>query len=103
MHHNQEYQVLIRNTIKKSVYKSIKRTIASDVTESLFDAIIQIEEELHTIKTKVPNWNTTLRQQLVTNTIGILLSNELTIEELLENGLEIGQAALLELTLNDMR
>ena len=82
------------------MYKSIKRTI--DVTESQ-NARMKIEEELHSIKTKVTSWNTTLHQQLLTNTIVLLLSNEPTIEELLENGSEFGQAALLELTLNDMR
>ena len=64
---------------------------------------MKLEEELHSIKTKVLSWKTLSRQQVLTNTIGILLSNEPSIEDLLENGLEIGQAALLELTLKDMK
>ena len=64
---------------------------------------MKIEEEYNSIITKVPNWNTSNRLQILPNTIGMLLSNEPTTEDLLTNDLKIEQSTILELTLNDMK
>ena len=64
---------------------------------------MKIEEEYNSLLTKVPNWSTQERQKSLQSTIGILLSNEPTMEELLENDLEISKATLLELTLTNMK
>ena len=51
----------------------------------------------------IPDWKTEERKRTLKYTIGILLSNEPTIEELLTNDLDINKPTLLELTLNNMK
>jgi hypothetical protein len=58
---------------------------------------------MNSITKNIPDWETESRKQTLTYTIGLLLSNEPTIEELLTNDLEIDKPTLLELTLNNMK
>ena len=51
---------------------------------ALFDARIKLEEELHSLKHKAPNWSTNNRQISIENAIGNLLSVEPITEELLD-------------------
>ena len=94
---------LIRNTIRQSVHDSLKDTPTNKLTEALFHSRICLEEELNSITKNIPNWETETRKLTLTTTIGMLLSNEPTIEELLTQELEIEKPTLLELTLNNMK
>ena len=103
MHKDIEYQKLIRNTILQSVYDSLKETPSIKLTEALFYSRLLLEEELNSITKNIPNWETEKRKQTLTHKIGLLLSNEPTIEELLTNELKIERPTLLELTLTNMK
>ena len=45
VHKDPTYQKLIRNTIRKTIYDSIKKTPISEVSNALFEARMKIEEE----------------------------------------------------------
>ena len=60
-------------------------------------------EEYVSLHTKVPNWNTQARKNTLEYTMNLLLSNEPTNEELLQNTLTISKPALLEYTLLQMK
>ena len=60
-------------------------------------------EEYISLKEKVPNWNTVTRRTTLEHTICILLSNEPTNDELLQNKLTITKPALLEYVLLQMK
>ena len=64
---------------------------------------MKIEDEYNSILTMIPDWKTEERKRTLKYTIGTLLSNEPTIEELLTNDLDINKPTLLELTLNNMK
>ena len=58
IHKDPDYQKLIRNTIRKTIYDSIKKTPTSVVSNALFEARMKIEEEYNSLLTEVPNWST---------------------------------------------
>ena len=66
---------------------------------ALFDARIKLEEELYSLKHKVPYWSTKNRQISIETAIGNLLSLEPTNEELLEERLTLNKPLLLEYVL----
>ena len=70
---------------------------------ALFDARIKLEEELHSLKHKAPNWSTNNRQISIENAIGNLLSVEPTNEELLDVKLMLNKPLLLEYVLSKMK
>ena len=55
---------------------------------------MKLTEELNSIKSKVPNWETTQRQNTLEYTIATIVSTEPTLEELLENNHDISKSAL---------
>ena len=95
--------MLIINTIRKTVLGALKPTPQLELTSALFEARIQTEEETKSIKTLVPTWNTQQHLAQLQLSIATLLSNEPTMEELLENDHEISKPTLLELALTNMR
>ena len=70
---------------------------------ALFDARIKLEEELHSLQQKVPNWATHTRQTSIEATIGHLLSLEPTNEELLKEDITMSRPLLLEYVLGKMK
>ena len=62
-----------------------------------------LEEELHQIETKIPNWNTQSRQNTLRHTIAHLLSNEPTNSILIDRDLTISKPNLLEFILQKMK
>ena len=103
IHNNIDYQILIKNTIKKAIFSSIEKTQKTNVQEALFDTRIKLYEEYKSLHMKVPNWNTTDRKNTLEYTMNLLLSNEPTNEELLQNTLTISKPALLEYILLQMK
>ena len=103
IHNNTDYQILIKNTIKKSIFSCLEKTQAIKVQEALFDTRMKLYEEYISLHTKVPKWNTQARKNTLEYTINLMLSNEPTNEELLENTLTISKPALLEYVLLQMK
>ena len=103
IHQNIDYQILIKNSIKKAIFSCINKTQKNNMEEALFDTRIKLYEELDSLQNKTPNWNTTNRQNTLKHTIHHLLSLEPTNEELLENDLTISKPALLEYILLQMK
>jgi hypothetical protein len=103
IHKNPEYEKLIRNTVRKSVYDSLKETPSLRLSQALFESRMSIEEEYNSIINNIPDWKTEERKRTLNHTIDTQPSNEPTIEELLTNELDISKPTLLELTLNYMR
>ena len=90
-HNDPTYIRLIKNTIKTAIYSCIKPNINTDLEIGLFEARIKLEEELHSLETKVPNWNTHTRQNTLRHTIAHLLSNEPTNSTLIDRDLTISK------------
>ena len=103
IHNNIDYQILIKNTIKKAIFSSLEKNEKIKVQEALFDTRIKLYEEYTSLQRKVPNWNTQSRKHTLEYTMNLLLSNEPTNEELLQNNLTISKSALLEFTLLQMK
>ena len=103
IHNNTDYQILIRNSIKKSIFSCLEQTKEIQVQEALFDTRIKLYEELSSLQNKVPNWNTQTRKATLEYTIGVLISNEPTNEELLQNKLTVSKPTLLEYVLQQMK
>ena len=99
LHKNPDYQILIKNSIKKAIFSCISKTQKINLQEALFDTRIKLYEEYMSLHTKTPNWNTQDRKNTLEITMNLLLSHEPTNEELLENSLTINKAALLEYVL----
>ena len=66
---------------------------------SLFEARIKLEEELYSLQTKAPHWNTQIRQNTLQHTIAHLMSQEPTNEALLSRPLSISKPQVLEFVL----
>ena len=98
-HNDITYQKLIKNSIKKALFSCVIPTIQTDVEIGLFEARIKLEEELHSLHTKTPHWNTSTRQNTLEHTIAQLLSLEPTNEALLSRPLSISKPQLLEFIL----
>ena len=103
IHNSTDYQILIKNSIKKAIFSSLEKTPKIQLQEALFDTRIKLFEEYTSLHTKVPNWNTQARKNTLEYTINLLLSNEPTNEELLQNTLAISKPALLEYILLQMK
>ena len=69
---------------------------------ALLETRIQLEEELHAINILIPNWDTTTRVKALTNTIAVLLSNEPSNEELMDETFDVTKPDLLEMVLNNL-
>ena len=61
-HNDLTYTRLIKNSIKKSIFSCIKQNNKTDLEIALFEARIKLEEELYSLETKTPTWNTHSRQ-----------------------------------------
>ena len=103
IHKNLNYQILMKNTIKKAIFSCLEKTDKTQVQEALFETRIKLYEEYMSLHTKVPNWNTQTRKKTLEHTMNLLLSNEPTNEELLQNTLTISKSALLEYVLLQMK
>ena len=103
LHQNIDYQILIKNTIKKAIFSCTAKTQKINLQEALFDTRIKLYEEYMSLHTKTPNWNTQDRKDTLEYTMNLLLSQEPTNEQLLENNLTINKAALLEYILLQMK
>ena len=103
IHNNINYQILIKNSITKSIFSCLEKTKRIQIQEALFETRIKLYEEYMSLHTKVPNWNTNARKSTLEYTICTLLSNEPTNEELLQNTLTISKPALLEYVLHQMK
>ena len=73
------------------------------VFQALLEARIQMEEELHAISNNIPHWNTGNRKSALEHTIAVMISNEPTNKELLEEPLDILKPTLLELVLTNLK
>ena len=65
----------------------------------LFEARIKLQEELYSLQTKAPHWNTQNRQNTLQHTIAQLMSMEPTNEALINRPLSISKPQLLEFIL----
>ena len=81
------------------MFSCIVPSMQTNVEIGLFEARIKLEEELHSLQTKTPLWNTTTRQKALEHTIAQLLSLEPTNEALLNRSLSISKPQLLEFIL----
>ena len=98
-HNNPIYSRLIKNTIKKTIFECVTPNHKTNLEIALFDTRIKLEEELYSLETKVPTWNTQTRQNTLKFSIAQLLSPEPTNESLLKNDLTITKPNLLEYVL----
>ena len=103
IHNNIDYQILIKNTIKKAIFSCLEKTQKIELQEALFDTRIKLYEEYRSLYSKVPNWETQARKNTLEYTMNLLLSNEPTNDELLQNTLTISNPALLEYILLQMK
>ena len=103
LHKNTDYQILIKNSIKKAIFSCIPKTQKIQLQEALFETRIKLYEEYMSLHTKIPNWNTQNRKDTLEFTMNTLLSLEPTNEELLAGDLTINKAALLEYVLLQMK
>ena len=103
IHNKTDYQILIKNSITKSIFSCLEKTQKILLQEALFDTRIKLYEEYVSLHTKVPNWNTDIRKKSLEYTLNILLSLEPSNKELLENTLTISKPALLEYVLQQMK
>ena len=103
IHNDVDYQILIKNTIKKAILSCRSKTQKNQMQEALFDTRIKLYEEYMSLHRKTPNWQTKERKTTLEYTILNLMSLEPTNEELLENELEISKPALLEYVLLQMK
>ena len=103
IHNNIDYQILIKNTIKKAIFSCLEKTQKIELQEALFDTRIKLYEEYRSLCFKVPNWKTQARKNTLEYTMNLLLSNEPTNDELLQNTLTISKPALLEYILLQMK
>ena len=102
-HNDLTYTRLIKNSITKSIFSCIKQNNKTDLEIALFEARIKLEEELYSLETKTPTWNTHTRQNTLRHTIAHLLSNEPTNETLINRELTINKPNLLEFILQKMK
>ena len=102
-HKNPIYSRLIKNTIKKTIYECITPNQKTNLEIALLDTRIKLEEELYSLETKVPSWNTQTRQNTLNFSIAQLLSLEPTNASLLERDLTITKPNLLEYVLQKMK
>ena len=102
-HNDIAYQKLIKNSIKRAIFGCVIPSKQSDLELGLFEARIKLEEELHSLQTKTPLWNTQIRQNSLQHTIALLLSQEPTNEALLNRPLTISKPQLLEFILMKMK
>ena len=80
-HNDIAYQKLIKNSIKKALFSCIVPTIQTEVEIGLFEARIKLDEELYSLQTKTPHWNTSTRQNTLEPTNEALLSRQLSISK----------------------
>ena len=59
LHNDPTYQQLIKNTIRKAVFTALTKNDQTLFQEAIFQTRMKLTEELNSIKTKVPNWETT--------------------------------------------
>ena len=102
-HNNLDYQILIKNTIKKAIFSCMAKTPENDLHEALFDTRIKLYEEYMSLHRKTPTWSTNDRKRTLEYTIHKLMSLEPTNEELLSKELTISKPAVLEYVLLQMK
>ena len=103
IHNDLDFQILIKNTIKKAIFSCKTKTQENDLHEALFDTRIKLYEEYVSLHRKTPTWNTKNRKKSLEYTIHTLMSLEPTNEELLAKELTICKPALLEYVLLEMK
>ncbi len=101
-HNDPIYIQLTKNTIKRALYTCLSPTECNNLEIALFESRIKLQEELHSLETKVPTWNTIQRQNTLRITISILLSNEPTNETLINRETSISKPNVLEFILQKM-
>lgn len=99
-HNDIHYQKLIKNSIKRAIFSCVVPSKQTELEIGLFETRIKLEEELHSLQTKTPHWNTQTRQNTLHYTIAHLLSLEPTNEELIDRPLLISKPQLVSDTLN---
>ena len=102
-HNDVLYQKLIKNSIKRAIFSCLIPTKQSELELGLFESRIKLEEELHSLRTKTPLWNTHSRQSTLELTIAHLLSLEPTNEALINRSLSISKPQLLEFILHKIK
>ena len=103
IHNDRDYQILIKNTIKKAILSCRAKTYKNQMQEALFDTRIKLYEEYMSLHRKIPNWQTDNRKNTLEFTILQLMSLEPTNEELLDDDLTISKPAMLEYVLLQMK
>ena len=98
-HNDIHYQKLIKNSIKRAILSCLVPTKKSELEICLLETRIKLEEELYSLQTKTPHWNTQTRQDTIKHTIANLLSLEPTNEELINRPLSISKPQILEFIL----
>ena len=58
---------------------------------------ILLEEELHAITTLISHWDTSTRKRAITNTIAVMISNEPSNEEIMQEAFDVTKPDLLEM------
>ena len=81
IHNNLDYQRLIKNTIKMSIFCTLKHTKITKLQQALVKARVEMEERLE----------------------ALLMSKKPSIEELIELPREVNDASLLEFILLNMK
>ena len=81
----------------------MEKSEKSKLIVSLLETRIHLEEELNAIRTLIPSWNTSNRENALNHTIAILLSNEPSNGDLMSESFSISKPNLLELVLTNLK
>ena len=103
LHHDPVYHRLAANSIKTTIINAMEESNESKLLLSMMETRIHLEEELHAIHSLIPSWNTSNRANTLNNTIAILLSNELSNEELMNERFVVTKPNLLEMVLTNLK
>ena len=103
IHNDPAYHRLAANSIKSTITNALEESEESKLMLSMLETRIHLEEELHAIHTLIPSWNTSNRENVLKNTIAVLLSNEPSNEELMTERFIVTKPNLLEMILSNLK
>merc|ERR1719186_1683335 len=98
-----DYQRLIKNTIKMSIFCCLKHTRLTKLQQALVKARVEMEGRLAALERTPLDWPTTDRINSLRLQIALLISKEPSIEELILLPREINDSSLLEFILHKMK
>ena len=103
IHRNMDYQRLIKNTIKMSIFCCLKHTRLTKLQQALVKARVEMEGRLAALERTPLDWPTTDRINSLRLQVALLISKEPSIEELILLPREINDSSLLEFILHKMK